>query len=93
MLITMHPFVIGELACGNIKNRKMILSLLRILPQAKTVDSDDFFGFMEKHKLCGKGLGFVDIHILASAHLTKTPIYTADRILAETAKKLALSFL
>jgi predicted nucleic acid-binding protein len=65
-----HPFVIGELACGNLKNRNEIISLLQSLPMTPTIEFDEFLFFIDKNHLMGKGVGFVDVHLLASAQLT-----------------------
>ena len=87
-----HPFIIGELACGNLKNRSEILSLLQSLPTASHVEHEEVMQFMENHRLMGKGLGYVDMHLLASALLSKTPLWTYDKKLNEAALKLGLKF-
>ncbi len=87
-----HPFIIGELACGNLKNRDEILSLLKSLPLAPTIEFDEFYFFIERHRLMGIGIGFVDVHLLASAQLTKIPLWTADRRLKSAATKLDLFY-
>ena len=86
-----HPFVIGELACCNIKNRNEIISLLKALPMAQEVDFDEFLFFIDQNHLMGKGIGFVDIHLLASAKLTGVKLWTADKRLASAADQLKLS--
>lgn len=78
-----HPYIIGELACGNLKNRAQILSLLQELPAASCADDDEVIGFIEDHKLIGKGLGYIDIHLLMSALLTQVPLWTLDKRLHE----------
>jgi predicted nucleic acid-binding protein len=87
-----HPFIIGELACGNLKSRSELLSLLQSLPMASHVEHDEVMQFMENHRLMGKGLGYVDIHLLASALLSKTLLWTYDKKLNEAASKLGLKF-
>jgi predicted nucleic acid-binding protein len=87
-----HPFIIGELACGNLKNRNEIISLLQALPMAPTIDFDEFLFFIDRNHLMGKGVGFVDIHLLASAQLAGVPLWTADRNLKSSADRLELSF-
>ncbi|MFA6470756.1 MAG: VapC toxin family PIN domain ribonuclease, partial [Candidatus Latescibacterota bacterium] len=57
-----HPFVIGELACGNIKNRGEILDLLNTLPASSVADIEEIIVFIDKNRLMGKGLGYVDVH-------------------------------
>ncbi|MBW1939925.1 MAG: type II toxin-antitoxin system VapC family toxin [Deltaproteobacteria bacterium] len=87
-----HPFIIGELACGNLKNRNEILSLLQSLPMTPTIEFDEFLFFIDQNHLMGKGVGFVDIHILASAQLTGIPLWTADKRLKSVANQLELTF-
>ena len=87
-----HEFVIGELACGNLKNRNEIISLLQSLPHSPTVDHQEFLYFVEKHRLMGRGIGFVDVHLLASAQLAKLPIWTADTKLRTVSKNLELHY-
>lgn len=81
--VACHPFIIGELACGNLKNRADILSLLYDLPMVTRADDDEVFQFIEGHKLMGKGLGYIDIHLLMSAMLTGIPLWTIDKRLHE----------
>jgi predicted nucleic acid-binding protein len=81
--VACHPYVIGELACGNLKNRTRILSLLQDLPKAVQADDDEVLQFIEEHQLMGKGLGFIDLHLLASALMTRIPLWTADKRLRE----------
>jgi predicted nucleic acid-binding protein len=87
-----HPFIIGELACRNLKNRNEILSLLQSLPMAPTIEFDEFLFFVDRNHLMGKGIGFVDVHLLASAQLTGVPLWTADKRLKSAADLLALTF-
>ena len=87
-----HPFIIGELACGNLKNRNEIISLLQSLPMAPTIEFDEFLFFIDRNHLTGKGVGFVDVHLLASAQLTGIPLWTADKRLKSSADQLKLAF-
>jgi hypothetical protein len=87
-----HPFIIGELACGNLKNRNEIISLLQSLPMAPTIEFDEFIFFIERNRLMGIGIGFVDVHLLASAQLTGIPLWTADKRLKSAATKLDLAY-
>ncbi len=87
-----HPFTIGELACGNLKNRNEIISLLQSLPMAPTIEFDEFIFFIERNQLMGIGIGFVDVHLLASAQLTGIPLWTADKRLKSAATKLDLAY-
>jgi hypothetical protein len=87
-----HPFIIGELACGNINNRDEILSLLKSLPLAPVLEFDEFLFFIEENQLMRIGIGFVDVHILASAKLAGTLLWTADKKLNLAATNLALNY-
>ncbi len=90
--VVSHPFIIGELACGNLKNRKEILSLLKALPEGPFVDEDEFLYFIDKNNLSGRGIGFVDIHILASAFIAGIPLWTYDKKLHKVASDFNISF-
>jgi predicted nucleic acid-binding protein len=81
-LVLAHPLVIGELACGNLKNRAEILRLLQTLPLAKMAGQDEVLEFIETHALFGKGLGLIDVHLLAAALLNHAPLWTRDKTLA-----------
>jgi predicted nucleic acid-binding protein len=87
-----HPFIIGELACGNLKNRGEIISLLQSLQMVVTIEFDEFLFFIERYHLMGKGIGFVDVHLLASAQLTGVPLWTADKKLKAAIEQLELAF-
>ena len=87
-----HPYIIGELACGNLKNRNEIISLLQSLPMAPTIEFNEFLFFMDRNNLMGKGIGFVDVQLLASAQLAGVPLWTADKKLKSSADQLELSF-
>ena len=87
-----HPFVIGELACGSIKNRKEILSLLMSLPSAPVLEFDELMHFIDENQMMGIGIGFVDVHLLASARLSGTFLWTADKKLNSAATKLSLNY-
>ncbi len=85
-----HPLVIGELACGNLKNRAEILALLQTLPSARVASGDEVLAFIEARRLAGKGLGHVDVHLLASAALSRAPLWTAHKRLRDAADDLGL---
>ena len=87
-----HPFIIGELACGNLQNRNEIISLLQSLPMAPTIEFEEFLFFVDRNQLMGKGVGFVDVHLLVSAQLTGVPLWTADKRLKSAADQLELTF-
>jgi len=87
-----HQFIIGELACGNVKNRNEILTLLQLLPSVIQAKHEEVLAFIEVNGLMGRGLGYVDMHLSASAILTGIPMWTLDKKLDETNKKLGISF-
>ncbi|MGB7294178.1 MAG: PIN domain-containing protein [Candidatus Aminicenantales bacterium] len=90
--VVCHPHVIGELACGNLSNRKEILSLLQSLPQTDVARQEEILHFIEIHRLMGIDLGLVDVHLLASARISRLPIWTKDRLLKTAAERLDLNF-
>jgi predicted nucleic acid-binding protein len=89
-LILMHPFVAGELACGNLKDRAFILSQVHALPAAQRASDDEVFQLMEDRRLWGRGLGWIDAHLLASALLSNCRFWTLDNRLAKAAAELRL---
>jgi predicted nucleic acid-binding protein len=86
-----HPFVIGEISLGRIGKRQEVLSLLRDLPKAEPASHDEVLHFVERHRLDGAGIGWVDAHLLCAAALSRAPLWTADRRLASTAVHLGLA--
>jgi hypothetical protein len=83
-----HPFIVGELACGTLKNRKEILGMLKTLPQARQVEDDEVMAFLDTRSLYGRGIGWVDAHLLASTLLTGCKIWTFDKPLRRAAGTL-----
>jgi predicted nucleic acid-binding protein len=90
--VVCHAFIIGELACGNIGNRAEILNLLQSLPLAPAINLDEYLYFVERNQLHGIGIGFVDVHLLASAKLAGVPLWTNDKKLHRAAFGLDLSY-
>lgn len=85
-----HPFVIGEIACGHLRNRRAILGLLEALPQTPQAGHDEALAFVEANRLAGSGIGWIDVHLLASARLANLPFWTLDRRLASVARALRM---
>ena len=86
-----HAFVVGELACGNLKSRNNLLDLLRSLPTLAAATDDEVLFFIERHQLMGQGMGYIDIHLLAAVAMNgATQLWTRDKKLAEIADKLGL---
>lgn len=90
--VACHPFIIGELACGNIRNRPVVLSLLRALPMTRMAEHDELLDFIDRHSLMGTGLGLIDVHLLASALLSRAPLWTADKPLIAASIRLNVNY-
>jgi predicted nucleic acid-binding protein len=88
--VLVHPFIIGEIACGSLADRKTVLELLQDLPVASLADADEVLGFIDRHRLHGKGLGYVDVHLLAAVALTEgAKLWTRDKRLRTAAQALS----
>jgi len=91
--VLMHPFVLGELACGNLKNRGEVLQLLGELPAAPMATDPEALDFIEWRALMGRSIGYVDVHLLASVALAGTAqFWTRDKRLAAVAADLELAY-
>ncbi len=88
--ILIHPFVIEELACGNLPRRKDTLDLLHALSSAPMADHAEVLDFIVSQRLHGTGLGPVDVHLLASARLAGARVWSKDKALCREAKRLNL---
>jgi predicted nucleic acid-binding protein len=88
-----HPLIVGELACGNLKDRAVILSFLQLLPMSIEAEHDEVLSFIENNRLMGKGVGYVDVHLITSAVLTDVPVWTLDKKLAQAADGLYIKYL
>jgi predicted nucleic acid-binding protein len=86
-----HPWVVGELACGRLADRAAVLGLLRALPTAAVARDDEALALLERRSLMGRGIGWVDVHLLASALISAVRIWTLDRRLAAVAAELGVS--
>lgn len=86
--VACHVFVIGELACGHLRRRHEILTLLKALPSVPRAEDEQVLRFIERHDLAGKGLGLVDTHLLAACTLAGVPLWTEDRKLGAAAKRI-----
>jgi predicted nucleic acid-binding protein len=88
-----HPFVVGELACGVMQARDQVLALMRDLPQAPSASDDEALSLIERRRLMGRGIGYIDVHLLASAILADTAmLWTRDKRLATIADELGCAF-
>ena len=86
-----HPFVIGELACGSLKQRAEFLDLLNQLPQAQQASHAEAKTVIDARRLFGRGLGFTDVHLLASAMLDGATLFTLDQRLAHAARAVGVA--
>jgi hypothetical protein len=92
-LVLTHPFVIGELACGQLKSRAEILGLLAALPQAQVAQEQEVLFFIERHGLMGRGIGYIDAHLLAATALTEgARLWTRDKRLDSLACELKIAY-
>ena len=90
-LVWCHPFVIGEIACGRLTDRSEILGLLGSLPSSPEAYHDEVLIFVERSGIAGSGLGWIDVHLLASARLAGIGLWTLDRKLNSAAHQLGMS--
>lgn len=90
--VVCHHFIIGELACGNLRNRSQILSLIRALPMAIQAEHEEVMQLIEEYRLMGSGLGLIDVHLLASASLSDVHLWTLDKKLNQIALEQGISY-
>jgi len=90
--VLMHPFVLGELACGNLIKRKEILTLFKDLPQSSVATDNEVLFFIEQQKLMGRGIGYIDTHLLAAVALNASVrLWTRDKRLRAVCDSLSLT--
>ena len=89
--VSMHPFVAGELAVGNLRNRDEILLMLNSLPVTAMASHEEALRFISNFSLAGRGLGYIDIHLLAAVSLTpETLLWSKDKRLNAVAESLSI---
>jgi hypothetical protein len=86
-----HPFIVGELACGNLRNRVEILGLLAALPETHIAEHEEALHLVKHHHLHGRGLCWIDVHLLASALLNRCNLWTLDKSLDSAARVLKIN--
>jgi len=92
-MVLAHPFVVGELACGNIKSRRKVLDLLAELPPAPIANHEEAIALIERRSLMGKGLSYADVHLLASAAIgDDVQLWTNDKKLLAAADTMGLAY-
>jgi len=87
-----HGFIIGELACGHLKNRDRILNLLNSLQKAAIAEDMEVMQLIEEHRLYGRGLGWIDAHLLSSALLSGVQLWTMDKHLIKVTGQLGIHY-
>jgi predicted nucleic acid-binding protein len=90
--VVTHDFVIGELACGNLRDRDRTLGMLQELPRLDTAQNSEVLHLVHANKLYGTGLGWIDLHLLAAAKMHNCPLFTPDLRLGAAARKLRISY-
>jgi predicted nucleic acid-binding protein len=89
--ISTHPFVIAELALGNIKDRPRTLAELEMLPNVEVAQLSEVRRMIDVHRLYGKGIGLIDAHLIASTLITAgTQLWTRDKRLRNIAEALEI---
>ena len=86
-IVLCHPFVIGELACGNLAHRDRLLNLLHALPETPVAEHREVLELVRAQDLHGQGLGWIDMHLMASALLARCALWTLDRRLDATMQR------
>jgi predicted nucleic acid-binding protein len=89
--VAIHPFVIGELACGNLRHRGQLLEYLGRLPALPVASHDEAMRFLEAHDLAGTGLGWIDVHLLASVLIGSASLWTLDGALSGAARRMGVA--
>ncbi len=90
--VFLHPFILGELSCGNLKNRNEFLFYLNLLPKMTEASHNEVISFIENNKLYGKGIGWIDAHLLVSTMISKGRLFTLDKKLSAIAAKFYINF-
>jgi len=90
--VLIHPWVIGDIACSSLKDREQVLDLLRSLPLCSVALEDEVLLFIEQNKLMARGIGYVDVHLLASTKLSGATLWTRDKRLLIIAKEMNIAY-
>jgi len=87
-----HASVIGELACGSLANRSEVLGLLQALPRLSGANDEEALHFIDRHQLMGRGIGYIDVHLLAACALSGARLWSRDKRLVALAEALGLAY-
>jgi predicted nucleic acid-binding protein len=90
--VLVHPWIVGEIACGSFAQRLMVVELLRSLPQLTTAGDEEVLFFLERHLVFGKGIGYIDAHLLTAAMIDNCKIWTTDKRMALIATRLNICY-
>lgn len=90
--VACHQFVVGEIACGRLRNRRDVLSLLASLPPAPVLSHAEALALLEARELAGTGIGWIDVHLLGAALLGRHRLWTRDRQLGRVAARVGVAF-
>ena len=90
--VLIHPWVIGDIACSSLKDREQVLDLLRSLPLCSVALEDEVLLFIEQNKLMARGIGYVNVHLLASTKLSGATLWTRDKRLLIIAKEMNIAY-
>ena len=90
--VLVHPVIVGELACGNLQDREEVLMYLQELPRVTVATDEEVLHFIEQRNLAGRGVGYLDVHLLASVQLHgQATLWTRDKKLAAASRDLSLA--
>jgi len=92
-LVCGHPWVTGELACGNLTPRASTIQMLMRIPQVLLAREAEVLLFIDTNHLMGRGVGYIDMHLLASARLNRVSIWTRDKRLGQISSELQIAYL
>ena len=89
--LLIHEFVVGELACGNLRHRREIMDLLAAIPRIERVQHNEVLAFADTQRLAARGLGWIDVHLLASCVAAQATLLTLDGRLRLAARSIGIS--
>ena len=92
-VVMVHPFVVGELACGHLTQRNAVLTALARLPSAPVLDHGEVLALVERHRLMSRGIGWVDMHLLASTTVAgRVSLWSRDKRLVAVAAERGIAY-
>lgn len=91
-LVCTHAWIVGELACGNLQNRREVLGMLQALPTLTAATDEEVLYFIEQRQLMGRGIGYIDVHLLTAAAIHSVRLLTRDKRLKAVAEELGLAY-